>query len=113
MASIIVGLGATVANWKPMATTSFSGFIGALLGSTVGELLTRWSVPPLLPTLFSENYALRMWMATTIFFLIGIVGGIFEKASVVQSPVRVVVAGWLSIAISFGCNRIYDRLVIK
>ncbi|OWM71372.1 hypothetical protein CDL15_Pgr027023 [Punica granatum] len=44
MASIIVGLGATVANWKPMATTSFSGFIGALLGSTVGELLTRWAV---------------------------------------------------------------------
>ncbi|PKI33694.1 hypothetical protein CRG98_045915 [Punica granatum] len=77
-----------------MATTSFSGFIGAVLGSAVGELL------------MSENYALRMWMATTIFFLIGIVGGILEKASVVQSPVRVVVAGWLSIAISFGCNRI-------
>ncbi|OWM71370.1 hypothetical protein CDL15_Pgr027021 [Punica granatum] len=42
MASIIVGLGATVANWKPMATTSFSGFIGAVWGSAVGELLRRW-----------------------------------------------------------------------
>ncbi|PKI31374.1 hypothetical protein CRG98_048235, partial [Punica granatum] len=42
MAFIIVGLGATVANWKPMATASFSGFIGAVLGSAVGEFLTRW-----------------------------------------------------------------------
>ncbi|PKI52992.1 hypothetical protein CRG98_026572 [Punica granatum] len=91
LASIIIGLGATVVDWKPMAAASFFEFIGAALASAIGELLTMWSdkktieallklakSPPLLPALLSENHTLRMWMvvvvATAIFLLIGIVG---------------------------------------
>ncbi|PKI52972.1 hypothetical protein CRG98_026552 [Punica granatum] len=87
-----------------MAAARFSGFIGAvatdiphpwLVETLKGVYFAAGSVPSLLSAVLSANYTLMMWMvATTTFLLIGIVGEVLEKALVVRSPVRVVVAGW-------------------
>ncbi|OWM71366.1 hypothetical protein CDL15_Pgr027017 [Punica granatum] len=85
-----------------------------LFAALKGVCFAAGSIPPLLSAVLIKNYTLRMWMvvvvATTIFLLTGIVGGFLEKASVVHSPVRVVVAGWFSIGISFAFSWIFDRI---
>ncbi|KFK39821.1 hypothetical protein AALP_AA3G292800 [Arabis alpina] len=64
---------------------------------------------PLLAAVFIENHKVRMVVvavvATIALLVFGVTGAVLGKTSVVKSSVRVVIGGWMAMALTFGLTK--------
>ncbi|KAL1217973.1 putative vacuolar iron transporter.1 [Cardamine amara subsp. amara] len=64
---------------------------------------------PLLAAVFIENHKVRMMVvavvATIALLVFGVTGAVLGKTSVVKSTVRVVIGGWIAMAVTFGLTK--------
>ncbi|CAH2052362.1 unnamed protein product [Thlaspi arvense] len=64
---------------------------------------------PLLAAVFIENHKVRMAVvaivATLALLVFGVTGAVLGKTSVVKSSVRVVIGGWMAMALTFGLTK--------
>ncbi|KAJ0248914.1 Vacuolar iron transporter 2.1 [Hirschfeldia incana] len=64
---------------------------------------------PLLAAVFIENHKVRMAVvaivATLALLVFGVTGAVLGKTSVVKSSVRVVIGGWMAVALTFGLTK--------
>ncbi|CAA7023727.1 unnamed protein product [Microthlaspi erraticum] len=64
---------------------------------------------PLLSAVFIENHKVRMAVvaivATLALLVFGVTGAVLGKTSVVKSSVRVVIGGWMAMALTFGLTK--------
>ncbi|KAF2612102.1 hypothetical protein F2Q70_00010389 [Brassica cretica] len=64
---------------------------------------------PLLAAVFIENHKVRMAVvaivATLALLVFGVTGAVLGKTSVLNSSVRVVIGGWIAMALTFGLTK--------
>ncbi|XP_010488631.1 PREDICTED: vacuolar iron transporter homolog 2.1-like [Camelina sativa] len=77
--------------------------IASALAFSVGAAM------PLLAAVFIENHKVRMAVvavvATIALVVFGVTGAVLGKTSVVKSSVRVVIGGWMAMALTFGLTK--------
>nr|AAK52980.1 AT3g25190/MJL12_14 [Arabidopsis thaliana]AAL47414.1 AT3g25190/MJL12_14 [Arabidopsis thaliana] len=77
--------------------------IASALAFSVGAAM------PLLGAVFIENHKVRMVVvavvATIALVVFGVTGAVLGKTSVVKSSVRVVIGGWMAMALTFGLTK--------
>ncbi|ESQ37087.1 hypothetical protein EUTSA_v10002660mg [Eutrema salsugineum] len=77
--------------------------IASALAFSVGAAM------PLLAAVFIENHKVRMAVvaivATLALLVFGVTGAVLGKTSVVRSSVRVVIGGWMAMALTFGLTK--------
>ncbi|KAG7578637.1 Ccc1 family [Arabidopsis thaliana x Arabidopsis arenosa] len=77
--------------------------IASALAFSVGAAM------PLLAAVFIENHKVRMVVvaivATIALVVFGVTGAVLGKTSVVKSSVRVVIGGWMAMALTFGLTK--------
>ncbi|CAN8258211.1 unnamed protein product [Cochlearia groenlandica] len=77
--------------------------IASALAFSVGAAM------PLLGAVFIENHKIRMAVvaivATLALLVFGVTGAVLGKTSVAKSSIRVVVGGWMAMALTFGLTK--------
>ncbi|KAL3592545.1 hypothetical protein D5086_011185 [Populus alba] len=113
-ASLMMGVGAVKQDLKAMILTGFAGLVaGACSMAIAAASALAFSVGALVPLLaasFIREYKVRLGVVvaavTLALMIFGWLGAVLGKAPAVRSSLRVLVGGWLAMAITFGLTKL-------
>ncbi|KAL2513658.1 Vacuolar iron transporter-like protein 4 [Forsythia ovata] len=118
IASLMMGVGAVKEDVKAMVLTGFAGLFAGACSMAIGEFAAMASalafslgaVVPLLAAAFIENYKVRLGVVvaavTLALVAFGGIGAVMGGTPVARSCSRVVVGGWMAMAITFGLTKL-------
>ncbi|KAF9682739.1 hypothetical protein SADUNF_Sadunf05G0139900 [Salix dunnii] len=127
-ASLMMGVGAVKQDIKVMILTGFAGLVAGACSMAIGEFVSVHSqldieaaaasalafsvgaLVPLLAASFIREYKVRLGVVvaavTLALIIFGWLGAVLGKAPVVRSSLRVLVGGWLAMAVTFGLTKL-------
>ncbi|RYR35622.1 hypothetical protein Ahy_A10g050759 isoform B [Arachis hypogaea] len=131
-ASLMMGVGAVKQDVKTMILTGVAGLVAGACSMAIGEFVSVYSqnklpnpytaamasavafsvgaLVPLLAAAFIKDYKVRLAVVVAVVSLallvFGGVGAVLGKAPFVKSSLRVLIGGWLAMAVTFGLTKL-------
>ncbi|KAL2894200.1 Vacuolar iron transporter-like protein 4 [Bienertia sinuspersici] len=131
----MMGVGAVKQEVKAMILTGFAGLVGGACSMAIGEFVSVYSqldiemlpnplqaafasafafavgaMVPLLAASFVKDYKVRLGVVaaavTVALLLFGWLGAVLGRASGLKASLRVLLGGWLAMAITFGLTKL-------
>nr|KYP63113.1 Nodulin-21 [Cajanus cajan] len=116
----MMGVGAVSKDVKTMMLTGVAGLVAGACSMAIGEFVSVYSQydielrVPLLGAAFVKSYKLRLGVllavVTLALLLFGDLAAILGKAPRVKSTLRVLIGGWMAMAITFGLTKLVDHV---
>ncbi|RYR64411.1 hypothetical protein Ahy_A03g010517 isoform A [Arachis hypogaea] len=132
VASLMMGVGAVKHDITAMVLAGFAGLVAGACSMAIGEFVSVYTqeklpnpfqaaaasavafsvggVVPMLAALFIRNHKVRMGVvavAVSLALLVfGIFGAILGRTPVTRSCLRVLIGGWMAMAITFGFTKL-------
>ncbi|GFY89175.1 vacuolar iron transporter (VIT) family protein [Actinidia rufa] len=128
IASLMMGVGAVKTDVKAMVLTGFAGLVAGACSMAIGEFVSVYSqldieaaiasalaftigaIVPLLAAAFIGDHKVRLGVVVAAVSLalvvFGSVGAVLGRTPVVRSGARVVIGGWMAMAITFGLTKL-------
>ncbi|PPD71241.1 hypothetical protein GOBAR_DD31875 [Gossypium barbadense] len=114
-AALMMGVGAVKQDIKAMILTGFAGLVAGACSMAIASAASALSfsvgaMVPLLAASFIKEYKVRLGVVVGAVSLalavFGWLGAVLGRAPRVRSAVRVLVGGWLAMAITFGLTKL-------
>ncbi|RYR35625.1 hypothetical protein Ahy_A10g050759 isoform C [Arachis hypogaea] len=112
----MMGVGAVKQDVKTMILTGVAGLVAGACSMAIGEFVSVYSqydigaLVPLLAAAFIKDYKVRLAVVVAVVSLallvFGGVGAVLGKAPFVKSSLRVLIGGWLAMAVTFGLTKL-------
>ncbi|RYR64409.1 hypothetical protein Ahy_A03g010517 isoform C [Arachis hypogaea] len=112
----MMGVGAVKHDITAMVLAGFAGLVAGACSMAIGEFVSVYTqydiggVVPMLAALFIRNHKVRMGVvavAVSLALLVfGIFGAILGRTPVTRSCLRVLIGGWMAMAITFGFTKL-------